>query len=79
MAIKVTTQPSGDREVTLKGSLDDFLELHGATCQGRRTRKEAACLENFGNALIAADADLFAAVTAAQAAAKVATKTEDDA
>jgi hypothetical protein len=29
--------------------------------------------------LIAADADLFAAVTAAQAAAKVATKTEDDA
>lgn len=46
------------RKITLEADLSELQELFYATRQGRRTKRQQAHLEKFGNLLVSADPEL---------------------
>ena len=56
--MKVLSETSRDRQVTISATIDELATLYDATRRGRRNEQQNQMLEEFGDALLASDQDL---------------------
>jgi hypothetical protein len=60
--MKVKSETSDQRRLTIEASLAELRELYEATRQGRRTKSQQRALERFGDALVHAEPALMAQI-----------------